>query len=381
MAKFWNIEEGLILVPTTKTLTEAGSFQVVSSNTENSNTVLNVPVVSCSGMDTQLLTASVQQGIINKTFYSNIEFANSTKFSAASNQINFQTGSGKYAKLNVVVPATDVIYTIDDMGANASFVMTQAAQTIAGAKTFSNTPIFNNNLQLGIGQDALTIVGSSSNASRSYTVPDVGISSSFIMSTGDQSIQGIKKFYSDTKMHGINLLDSGATNGVTILAPATVATPYTIHLPTRDASSGQTFVSDGSGNLSFANFSTSALGNSVGALDTIPQGNSYVTIATVDINTNGSRPIKVELVPDGGASGCSFQLTIVSSGIHNDIQLLEDAVQVGHIDYYGASQLPPAIISFVVPSPAIGSKTYKLQVKPRGGLCAVQFCKLLAYEI
>ncbi len=57
-----------------------------------------------------------------------------------TNQLVLGTGSFT-TTLNSVAPAAARTYTIPDAGANAAFVMTAGAQTIADAKTFSTAPI------------------------------------------------------------------------------------------------------------------------------------------------------------------------------------------------------------------------------------------------
>lgn len=65
---------------------------------------------------------------------------------------------------------------------------------------------------------------------------------------GTSTTQGRVRLYEDT--------DNG-TNYVQLQAPASVATTFTLTLPTADGTSGQALVTDGSGNLSFGSAGTS----------------------------------------------------------------------------------------------------------------------------
>jgi len=76
-------------------------------------------------------------------------FEQAVTFYATSNQLVFQP-SGPFTlttapttiTLTCTNPAASRVYTIVDAGANANFVMTQGAQTIVGATTFSTQAIF-----------------------------------------------------------------------------------------------------------------------------------------------------------------------------------------------------------------------------------------------
>lgn len=92
---------------------------------------------------------------------------------------------------------TNAIYTIPNVGALADFVMTAGNQTIGGSKTLSSALTISaasNQLALSTGVNLLTITSGTSAAARTYTVPDVGATSSFIMANGAQSITGTKTF-------------------------------------------------------------------------------------------------------------------------------------------------------------------------------------------
>lgn len=109
-------------------------------------------------------------------------------------------------------------YTLPDVGANANFVLTEGNQTINGMKTFTDTPIFpglafmdltltNTTNQITLGMtNTTTLTSPAPSASRTYTIPDAGGNTSFVMGAGNQTINGTKTFGS-----GILLPTSGGT--------------------------------------------------------------------------------------------------------------------------------------------------------------------------
>jgi len=63
----------------------------------------------------------------------------SLTLSNAINQLTF--GSGNTILITAPAPSSSRTYTLPDVGANASFVMTEGTQTINGAKTFTTVPV------------------------------------------------------------------------------------------------------------------------------------------------------------------------------------------------------------------------------------------------
>ena len=128
------------------------------------------------------------------------------------------TGASQYA--------ANRTYTLPDVGADASFVMSEGAQTINGNKTFGNNITVNGTSALQgavtIGttsgttagtisfndansstSNSATISGASSYAAnRTYTLPDVGANADFVMSQGNQTINGTKTFSDSVKVNG-----------------------------------------------------------------------------------------------------------------------------------------------------------------------------------
>jgi hypothetical protein len=100
--------------------------------------------------------------------------------------------------LGTATLTTSRTLTIPVTDADASFVMTQGTQGIAGPKTFSSTLTVSattNQLILGT-TNTITITSPAPAASRVYTIPDVSAAASFVMTEGIQTIAGAKTFTS-----------------------------------------------------------------------------------------------------------------------------------------------------------------------------------------
>lgn len=114
---------------------------------------------------------------------------------------------------------------------STDLVLTTGNQTIGGIKTFSSGAVISattNQLVFGT-TNTVTITSPAPAASRVHTIPDV-ISANFVMSEGAQSINGAKTFASSVTISPTtNQLVFGVTNTTTITSPAPVASRvYTI---------------------------------------------------------------------------------------------------------------------------------------------------------
>ena len=112
-------------------------------------------------------------------------------------------------------------------------ILSVAAQTLAGAKTFSSAVIINpvnNQIVLGV-TNTTTINAVAPASSRTYSMPDTGANSSFVMTDGTQTINGSKTFSSAVIINPVtNQVVLGTTNTTTITAPAP-ASNITLTLP------------------------------------------------------------------------------------------------------------------------------------------------------
>lgn len=103
-----------------------------------------------------------------------------------------------------------------------------------------------NNINIAIASHAALA------ASRTYTIDEVGASASFVMTQGAQTLAGIKTFSATPLFKtAVDLEDpAGGTNKITIQAP-TLSGDYTLTLPTTDGAAGQFLKTDGSGVLTW----------------------------------------------------------------------------------------------------------------------------------
>lgn len=112
------------------------------------------------------------------------------------------------------VPLT---YTFPNPGnavGSADLVLTESTQTINGSKTFSdpiNQNDTTNQINLGTGT-TVTINAPTPVASRVITIPDVGTDASFVLTQGAQTVAGNKTFSGTVDVTGLFLGKGTATN-------------------------------------------------------------------------------------------------------------------------------------------------------------------------
>ena len=140
-------------------------------------------------------------------------------YSSGTGLVDSLDASG-FTRIVIAAHATGRQYTIDNVLADASFVMTQGTQIIAGSKTFSSAVTISAvNSQIVLGTtNTTTITSPAPAASRVYTIPDVLANASFVMTQGAQSITGIKTFESSAGPIQFNDI-------INVSAPAAQATP------------------------------------------------------------------------------------------------------------------------------------------------------------
>lgn len=203
------------------------------------------------------------------------------------------------------------------------------------------------------------------------------------------------------------------SKGLTLSPPNAMAADYSIVLPSLPVS--QKIVTlDASGNMtapwSFDNSTIAVNTNVVGVPD---GGITYPKMSTVNmvispssgIFTEGStsvvdvpgvsctittsgHPVQLCLISDGtplvsGSPNACFEL--IGSGAQAYIIFAKDGVAIGSYNYQltGTTSIFPASVFSMIDTPAAGTYTYKLQIKPDAGSSSmtVVYLKLVAYEI
>jgi hypothetical protein len=118
-------------------------------------------------------------------------------------------------------------------------------------------------------------------AARAYTIPDAGADASFIMSESAQTLSGVKTFNAVPLFKaGIDIEDPGAgTNKITIIAP-TLAGDYTLTLPEDNGGANQFLQTDGNGVLTWASASGASPLTTKGDLYTYDTGDQRLAVGT-----------------------------------------------------------------------------------------------------
>jgi hypothetical protein len=199
----------------------AGSSIAISAPTIAANRVYTLPDVG--GNASFVMTAGAQTIDGAKTFI------NGQTIQSSSNQLALRTGVGGH-EIDITAPTilANRIYTIPDAGGNVEFIMGGGTQTLGGTKTFTTTPVFQVasnqlNLRTGAAGSSISISAPTITANRVYSLPDVGGNADFIMSAGTQTIGGIKTFTStntiQTATNQLNLRTGSAGSSISISAP------------------------------------------------------------------------------------------------------------------------------------------------------------------
>jgi hypothetical protein len=143
--------------------------------------------------------------------YGNPAVLTDTQLQARDNEFQLILGQG-LTKLTLNSPDTAParVYTIPDVGAVASFILTTGTQSLSG-KTFINE-IYTTGVNLG---GIITANGTSG----TMTIPDVGSSADFVMSNGNQTINGLKSFtnvQTTSVTSGLAVITASSQNGTSI---------------------------------------------------------------------------------------------------------------------------------------------------------------------
>jgi type II secretory pathway pseudopilin PulG len=126
-------------------------------------------------------------------------------------------------------------FTFPDVGeTEANIVLTKGDQTIDGQKTLVESLVISSGtipLTLGTGTNQFKLDIGSSAAVRTYSVPDVGVTADFVMSEGNQTVNGVKELPDGVQLQGGSTLDyyEQATVSVNLYGPWASAQAVTIH--------------------------------------------------------------------------------------------------------------------------------------------------------
>ena len=265
---------------TTLNATQPASSRIytIPDSGANSNFVMSDGTKTINGNTTLTGVTTLNNGSLNA---SNVLALDGTKNIITTTTPIFTTmtlanttnqlvlGETNTTTLNATQPVSSRIYTLPDTGNNSTFIMSDGNNTLSGTTTLNNgslnasnvlaldgskniitttTPTFttmtlaNTTNQLVLGETNTTTLNAIQPlASRTYTIPDTGTNSNFIMSDGTQTINDDLTFASKK---GIILTDSG-TNNVTLLAPDTITSSYNMQLPASIGTNGQVLTSNG----------------------------------------------------------------------------------------------------------------------------------------
>lgn len=301
-----------ILATTAQLVLGTGTTTTLTAPAPSSSRLYTIPDVGSDSFF--ILSAGTQTLSGAKTF--------STAVSITPTTDQLVLGTTTTVTLNAPTPASSATYTIPDVGTTASFVMTAGTQTIGGSKTLSSALTINpttNQLVLGV-TNTTTINSTAPAASRTYTIPDAGTNTEFILGAGTQTIGGSKTFSSALTINPTsNQLILGVTNTTTINASAPAASrTYTIP----DTLANSSFVmTDLAQTINDTKTFTSAL------LVT-PVTNQLVLGTTNTVTINAAAPVasRTYTIPDTLANS-SFVMTDLNQTI-NGIKTFTNAVTI-----------------------------------------------------
>ena len=163
-------------------------------------------------------TSNVASLTGNQTINGIKTFTTGQVIQAGSNHLTLKTGSaGNSIFITVPSISANHTYTIPDVGSSAAFVLTSGSQTIGGSKTFAAGQTIQSTsnqltLKTGSAGNSIAITAPIISGNRTYTIPDVSGNAEFVMTTGSQAIGGIKNFTSRPTVNGANVLLAGDTS-------------------------------------------------------------------------------------------------------------------------------------------------------------------------
>jgi hypothetical protein len=198
---------GPLTLPATVSYTSAGQIVKAGNHTLGLTTTAGTTGIFPTGNINIAALEGQQTFAGEKTFSSGINILKTTD--------QLVLGSTQKTTITAPTPASARTYTIPDVSGNASFVMSEGGQTIGGTKTFTTGVILQNTSnQLAFrtgsaGTNTITFTAPNISGNRTYTIPDVSGNASFVMTSGNQTINGTKNFTSRPTINGSGVFLSG----------------------------------------------------------------------------------------------------------------------------------------------------------------------------
>jgi len=198
---------GPLTLPSTVSYTSAGSIVKAGNHSLGLTTIAGTTGIFPTGNINIAALEGTQTFAGEKTFTSGVNILKTTD--------QLVLGSTQKTTITAPTPASARTYTIPDASGNASFVMSESNQTIGGTKTFTTGVVLQNvSNQLAFrtglaGTNTITLSAPSISGNRIYTIPDVSGNASFVMTTGNQTVGGVKTFTDRPTVNGSGFLLSG----------------------------------------------------------------------------------------------------------------------------------------------------------------------------
>jgi trimeric autotransporter adhesin len=203
------------------------------------------------------------------------------------------TNSGATQDVYLTLSGTGNEIIVTNTGTTITLSTPQAIGT-GSSPTFASETLSNTTNQLVLGTThTVTISSTAPSASRTYTIPDAGTSANVVLDQGNYTIGGTWTFNNPVTIsdgNGVIFNDTeGTPKTVTVEAPTTITTSYTLKWPIIQGGSSTFLENDGSGNLSWssgtgANTSLSNLSSVAINTSLLPASNAFISLGSSSLD-------------------------------------------------------------------------------------------------